>query len=368
MIVLVSAAIAIILACVVLLIGEVRRYLATARNKQPGSARAYTFKSPKVSWPSITWIISLTLLCAGIIASGYLYPRTVFLPIAPEPASSSPGYLQGYNLGFGLLIWLIFAYTIGRQQGRVEAAISFLAISGSVFVTVRIADRQSSIAMSEIQRQVSSLAGSAPGTQALPQRSEAHSASPRARGEFGEIERFVKTWLNQMASLQEDYAGELAEIGWETILDPERLARDSTLIMSKLIVQKAKDIVAKYRTWTYVFYENTRQAIPNLSVSERVRQEMANGFDYLKVTAHARHDALWEYESRIIATVEQIFVLLSSRRGAWVVEDGRIVFANQSDLTLFNSYMTTIEKLTSEQEAFEKQNIEKITQELDGLY
>ena len=95
---------------------------------------------------------------------------------------------------------------------------------------------------------------------------------------------------------------------------------------------------------------------------------MANGFDYLKVTAHARHDALWEYESRIIATVEQIFVLLSSRRGAWVVEDGRIVFANQSDLTLFNSYMTTIEKLTSEQEAFEKQNIEKITQELDRLY
>ena len=35
MVVLVFAAIAIILACVVLLIGEVRSYLATARNKQP---------------------------------------------------------------------------------------------------------------------------------------------------------------------------------------------------------------------------------------------------------------------------------------------------------------------------------------------
>ena len=238
--------------------------------------------------------------------------QDMFLPIAPEPASSSPGYLQGYNLGFGLLIWLIFAYTIGRQQGRVEAAFRFwhFQLNFCHRANCRSAKQRRD---ERNPRQVSSLAGSATGTQALPQRSEAHSASPRARGEFGEIERFVKTWLNQMASLQEDYVGELAEsVGRR--FDPERLARDSTLIMSNLIVQKAKDSVAKYRTWTYVFYENTRQAIPNLSVSERVRQEMANDFDYLKVTAHARHVALWEYESRIIATVEQIVVLLSSRR------------------------------------------------------
>ena len=69
--------------------------------------------------------------------------------------------------------------------------------------------------------------------------------SPRARGEFGEIERFFKTRLSQMASLPKDYERELAAIGWETILDPERLGRDSTLIMSNLIVQKAKTIVAK---------------------------------------------------------------------------------------------------------------------------
>ncbi len=367
MIVLVFIAIAIILACIVLLMAEVRGYVRRTRNKQQECALGPALKSPELNWAGITWIISLTLLCVGIVAYGYLYPRATFLPIAPGPVSGHPAYLQGYNIWCGLLLWLIFKNTIGRNQGGVKSAVSLVAISGSVLAVIVLNHWQSAVAMNEIQRQVSSLASSDSSAQWLSESKDPSSDTPRARGEFGEIERFFKTWLNQMASLRRDYAQELEAVGWDTILAPERLARDSTLIRSQWMLQKAKDIVAKYRTWTYVLYENAEQGIPSLPISERLRYEIASAFKRVKVQAHARHDELWALKVRIIAKCEEILALLSSRRDGWAVEDGRIVFANDSDLNLFNTYVSEIEKLLAAEEALEKQSIEDLNNALRSL-
>jgi len=103
---------------------------------------------------------SLTLLCLGIVANGYLYPRATFIPIAPGPVSADPAFLRVYNIGCGLLLWLVFKNTIGRNQGGVKSAVSLAVISGSVLGVVLINSWQSGIAINEIQMQVSSLASS----------------------------------------------------------------------------------------------------------------------------------------------------------------------------------------------------------------
>lgn len=346
MIVLVIA-ISIIVVCVVLLIGEVRRYLAMATIKQREWPPGHTLKDPRVNSWSIAWMISLAVLCLSIVAYGWLYPRALFLTIVPSPASINPAYLQGYNLSCGVLIWLVFRSTIGLNQGGVKSVISLLAISGSVLAAVLISNREGSIAMEEIQRHVSSLASSD---------SETNSNVPRARGEFGEIERFFKTRLSQMATLAKDYERELAAIGWETILDPERLGRDSTLIMSNLIVQKAKTIVANYKTWTYVLCENSKQAVSDIPISEWAKQHMVNNIGQVLEEVHAGLDERWSWEAQIIAAVEQVIAWLSSKRDAWGVENGVLVFANESDLSRFNSYMTKLDKVTSQQGAREKES------------
>ena len=164
----------------------------------------------------MAWRISLTVLCLSIVAYGWLYPRALFLTIMPSPDFITPAYLQGYNVSCGVLIWLVFRSTIGRNQGGVKSVISLLAISGAVLATVFISNREGSVALEEIQRHVSSLASSG---------GEPNAAVTRARGEFGEIERFFKTRLSEMASFAKDYERELAAIGWETILDPRAWAR-----------------------------------------------------------------------------------------------------------------------------------------------
>src|SRR6478672_1266302 len=71
--------ISITVVCVVLLIGEVRRYRAMATNKQRESPPIHTFKGPRVHSWSIVWMTSLIFICLSIVAYGWLYPRALFL-------------------------------------------------------------------------------------------------------------------------------------------------------------------------------------------------------------------------------------------------------------------------------------------------
>ena len=302
-------------------------------------------------------MISLTILCLSIVARGWLCPRALFLTIVPNPASISPAYLQAYNVSCGVLIWLVFRTTIGRNQGGVKSVISLLMISGSVLATVLISNREGSIAVEEIQRHVSSLASAG---------REQNSNVPRARGEFGEIERFFKARLSQMASLTKNYERKLAVIGWETILDPESLGRDPTLMMSDSIVKKAKRLVTKYKSETYDLCENSKQAASGIPISEWAKQHMVSGFRQVLEEVHAGLDERWSWEAQIIAVVEQVVTWLSSRRYAWSVENGVLVFANESDLGQFTSYMTQLDKLTSQQGAREREGSE-LNQELKRL-
>ena len=340
MIVLVST-ISITVVCVVLLIGEIRRHRAVCTNKQGELPPNHTFKSSRVNAWSMAWLISLTVLCLSIVAYGWLYPRALFLTIVPSPAFITPAYLQGYNVGCGVLIWLVFRSTIGRNQGGVKSIISLLAISGAVLATVFISNREGRVAVGEIQRHVSSLASSG---------GEPNAAIMRARGEFGEIERFFKTRLSEMASLAKDYERELAAIGWEKILDPESLGRDPTLITSDSIIEKAKEMVAKYQSRTYDMCEKSKEAVWDIPISEWAKQHMVNDLRHVLEELHAGLDERWSWEAQIIAVVEQVVAWLSSRQYAWGVENGVLVFANESDLSQFNSYMSQLDKLTSQQD------------------
>ena len=340
MIVLVSS-IGIALVCVVLLIGEFRRQRALRTDKQSELPSRRTFTSSPASRWSLAWLISLTLLCLSIVASGWLYPRALFLTIGPSPDLITPPYLQGYNVSCGVLIWLVFRSTIGRNQGEVKSVISLLAISGAVLATVFISNREGSVAVGEIQRHVSSLAS--PG-------GEQAAALPRARGEFGEIERFFKERLSQMALLVKDYEGELAALGWETILDPESLGRDPTFITTDSIVKKAKEILAKYQSWTYDRCENGKEAVWDLPISEWAKLHMASDLRQVLEECHAGLDERWSWEDQIIVLVEQVIAWLSSRQGAWSVENGVLVFTNESDLSQFNSYISQLDELISQQE------------------
>lgn len=316
-----------------------------------------------VNQPNRAWSISLAVVCLGIIAYGYLYSKN---------SSSDLAFLFGYNLPIALVSWGIFYAAIGRKQGGKKVGLSFVAIFGSLIASGLIGYSQqksaATQAISEIQRSYTSITRSGTDAQGQPQRIEKElDATPKTKGEFGEMERFMKAFMNKMASHRNGYLLELDAIGWEKILDAERVKQDKALIESKIMIKKAKDIVKKYRAKTYVLLENARKDISNLNISDNSRREMASGFDRGMAKSRSTVDAVWDLEAKTISEFEKIFVLLSARNGTWVVQNSQILFARDSDLNAFNSHLAAIQKLTFEQEEIQYRNTESINNNLSRL-
>jgi hypothetical protein len=300
------------------------------------------------------WLLVLLFLCPGILACSFFYSKD---------SSSNLSFLIGYNLPIGLLIWGVFHAALGRKHGWKNAGLSFLAIYGSLiagsFIGYSQQKRDAIQAFTEIQREFSTFADSATDSKGAPQRID-HRAdiTPTTKGEFGEIERFMKTFMNQMASQHNEYLLELNAIGWEKILDPERLKEDRTLTESKVMTQKAKEIVNKYREKTYALIDNVPKDIASLNLSENTRREMLSGFNKGMEKSKRQIDEMWGLEGRIISEFENIFALLSAKKRAWVVSNGQILFNNNNDLNRFNSHSASIENMAQQQEAIRKQSIE----------
>ena len=175
-----------------------------------------------------------------------------------------------------------------------------------------------------------------------------------------EIERLYKTFINKMSFEKKEYLLAIDSISWSRILNPERVSQDKTLKESMMMIQKAKEIVGKYRIETDTLFEDTRKAIDTLNASNS-RQELASG----TAKWHAHLDAFWDLETKTISEFENIVALLVARKGAWVVQEGNIIFSTEKDLNTFNSYITAIQELVMREEEIQKQPIEDVSKNLD---
>ena len=72
-------------------------------------------------------------------------------------------------------------------------------------------------------------------------------STPKASGKAGQLEKFMRDTINIGIDFRNEYQGELAKIGWETLLDADRLYKDENLIQSETILKSGKEIIELYR-------------------------------------------------------------------------------------------------------------------------
>ena len=313
--------------------------------------------------PDNMWKISLALLCVGILAYSLLYS---------ENTIDNLPYLIGYFIPWALLIWAAFIVVVGKTRQLKVAGLSFLAIYGSLIVSALIGlsqQKQEAVqAITEIQDQYAALIRSSVDSQSMPKSIERRiDTTPKAQGELGEVERFMKEFISQMASQRNNYLLELAAIGWDRILDPQRIESDKTLAESKVTVEKAKAIVEKYDQETNVLLGNARQRIQTFDISAASKQEMTSGFDRGMEKAKQDIYALWALEKKVVYEFENIFNLLFEIRGTWVVSEGQILFHNDDDLNRFNSYIASIQSLVNQQAKIQRRSVETVNRNFDSL-
>lgn len=318
-------------------------------------------QSPTATQGSHTWIVALGIVCLGIFGFGVFYSNN---------AISDPAYLAGQYLVYALFLWAIFRVVFLRKSGARISGISFISIFIALFAGgMTAASRQQHEAVqavSSIQNELSRVVSASTDPSGLPARIERMPAEvPKAKGEFGEMERFVKEFIDRFVVLRNDYLLELNAIGWNSILDAKRITNDTTLSESKVMIERAKVIAEKYEKKTADYINETRVHINSLNMSESNKRELLAGFEKGMSRSGKQIDEQWKLENQVLLQFENIIFLLAARKN-WVVQGEQILFYNEDDLARFNSYIETIQRLVQQQELIQKESFAEAKQSLNA--
>lgn len=307
------------------------------------------------------WIVALVILCLGFLGYGSFFASGTV---------SDPAFLAGQYLIYALLVWVVFHAIFVRKRGPKINAVAFMAIYGSLFFGALIGASQKKHeavkALSSMQQEMQRVISTSVDSTEFPARIErSPSTTSQVSGDFGEMERFTKEYMDRLVAQRNDYLLELEAIGWNSILDAHRIKNDTTLSESKVLIERAKAIVDKYEKKTAVLLQDTRARISAFSMSESTKKEMLAGFDKGMEKARSQMDEQWKLEKQVVLQFENIVLLLAASKG-WIVEGEQILFASGDDLARFNSYSEKIQQITRQQEQLQKNSFAEVNQNLEA--
>ena len=303
------------------------------------------------------WKTLLALLSVGILAYGYFYS---------DNSTTNIAFLVGYYLPSSLILWIVFYIVTLRKNGTKAASISFLVIYLSSMLSGVLAvshqKKEATIALTEIESYFTRLADDVSDSAGFPKKIEAElDTTIKASGQFGEVERFVKEYMGKMVDQRNGYMSELNSIGWENLLDGNRLLKDESFSESKAIVRDAKKIIKKYRVKTYDLLNETRNTINTLSFSDRTKKAAITSFDKGMAESMIQIEKMWNLEEQAVIECDKIITFLSQTKGDWIVENDQILFYEDKDLNTFNSYVVAMQRIFTEQQIIQQESFSKAT-------
>lgn len=219
-----------------------------------------------------------------------------------------------------------------------------------------------------LSKELSEIFNSRNDAQGFPQKIEKTiDSNAAAKGEMGEIERFIRFVMNKSVKLRNDYLDELTAVGWDSLLDAKRLEKDNDMAESKAVIEKAKIVVERYKAKTQQMLADNLKDIDAINISPSSKQAFRNGYVKASVARKGGIEELWQLESQIIAEAESIIYHLEARRSYWSVDDGALLFKKQNDLDIYRSYLKSITDLSQQQEDIQKKSFDSALKKLEVI-
>lgn len=192
------------------------------------------------------------------------------------------------------------------------------------------------------------------------------STAPKAKGEYGEMERFMRDFMNSGVAFKNAYLHELQAIGWDTMMSAKRLQADRDMAESKSILAKARATISKFEGDTDNFFAKGKASIDKLAISEDVKTGMRAGFEKGMVDTKKQIMQNWAMEREALQEVENMLNLLADKK-KWTVENEQLMFRKQADLDKFNTYNKSLEKIGQRQVELQQRQLNKSAQEIESL-
>jgi hypothetical protein len=301
--------------------------------------------------PSKAWIVACGAACAAVLGYGLL---------GLKDASEDWAYLVGYNLPIAVLLAAGLHFPFRKSESTGTSWLGFALIYASLLAASYIAGQRlkSDVrgAVVQVQDSLSALQQATSTGTTAPAPKPIVGAGSSEGAKMGVV---LQTIVNRMLAQRREYELELDAIGWGTILDGERLKRDSTLSESRTMLQQATAIVTKYKSRTNAVFATMRADIESSDLSTSSKNSMLAGFDSTFDQGRAQAMELWALEEEVLGEFHKILDLLSARRRDWQIEGGQIMFQNQNDLDLFNAYVTKVQSLVAKQERMQSASLQR---------
>jgi len=318
-----------------------------------------TEQAQSPSRPGKAWISACAALCLAILTYSVFGGRD---------ASGDIAYQLGYNFPIAIFLAGALHLAFRRTETSSTSWLGFAVVYTALVLGSVISNNRQKVeirqAATEIQQTLSAVqaAASAGVPPTLPP-----PVATTGSSEAAKMSIVFKTAVNRMVALRQEYELELKAVGWEKILEGQRLRADVTLAESRTMLQQAKDIVAKYKAKNSQLFTTIRADIETSDIGYSSKQSMLAGFDKSSTQGKERDLELWSIEEQVLGQFENVFNLLAAKRGAWQIRDGQVMFHRQADLDLFHSYVTRIQSLVARQEQLQNAAIQKTQESLDQL-
>lgn len=224
--------------------------------------------------------------------------------------------------------------------------------------TKRSEERQAAI--TDMQEQLSLLSQSVTDVEPVP-------VINNSTTELDILGQLTQEILADQIALRNGYLAELNSIEWFSILDPNRIALDKSLVEANITIEKAKTISQKYKQKHFKALEDIKAKVEQLDIQESKKRDWLAGYDKSMRSSQAIRDKIWVLEASILDEVEDIINLLASNPDSWTVDGDEILFESDSILLQYNNHIESISSLSTQQQEIQLGTIQKANDSLESL-
>jgi len=308
------------------------------------------------------WAFSLAGLCLAIIAYGIFFATN---------SSNNVLRLLLINGPLALVLWFVFQLVVGRRHPSRNAGITYLLILCSLLISDLtghyLQKRQSDKNLASLR---AALYGAAPGAN-----SNLHSGDDCAtlnearvpRDDMGIMTQFMSGFYCRVRGLNDQYARELGESGLAHILDAEQISRDRALENSPAILEKAALAVSVYSANLTDLLRAERARLQASRLTADSKTEALRSFDMNIERGRQQLESQMQREREILEEYSAAIAILRSEKGAWAVSQGRLMFTRESSRQAFQTHISAIERISSEEQSAQKQATDRALSTVESL-
>lgn len=259
-------------------------------------------------------------------------------------------------------IWKRFRTPRNRLRVMLGAGVCLLAAVAVPLAERNHDNRQRDIANTEIRKAIDALRLQAGGGSGVPEDVPAIDPAPKATGPYGEMERAMKTVAGERLAQHRAYLQELKEIGLPKLFDARRLARDSGLIESRLILEQAEKLVPGYRQQSLEVLNGMPALVQSLTISEPEKAKILKALQDSRAASTEKLARVWDLETQILHEFGLMITLLDDNRQFWYADRDELMFGRDDDLRRFHQHQDAVNRLAGEQERLATQSLASMPQ------